>query len=212
MNKMLILLSSVVLLFSLLIIPASAAESDFSLTFYEAQSAESDFLLDAGTYVASFDFVSSNVSDWVSDPFEVPELFYQIPEAVAIYRDGEAVYEFSMESYEDVFIYTFYDAFDDSADDFSNIGTSVVVTFIPSEAGPDVPVKGESTAVAVSVFDVFAGVGSWIVTSLGSVSGLFWDAAAGNLTILGVLAISALAIGLVLGLVLIVSRWLRFRG
>lgn len=212
MKKMVILLSSVVLLFSLLIIPASAAESDFSLTFEEVQTVESEYLLPAGTYVASFDFVSTNVLDWVSDPFVVPELLYQTSESVVIFREGEAVYEFSMDSYEDIFTYTFYDAFGDPTDDFSNIGSSVVVTFIPSEVGPDVPVKGDSTAVAVSVFDVFAGVGSWIVTSLGSVSGLFWDAAAGNLTILGVLAISALAIGLVLSLVLIISRWLRFRG
>lgn len=91
----------------------------------------------------------------------------------------------------------------------AEIDCSFTLTF---GAASDPPVKGESPELAVSVFDVFTGVGSWLVTSLGSVSGLFWDAAAGELTIIGVLAISALGIGLMLGLVLIISRWLRFRG
>lgn len=122
------------------------------------------------------------------EPFEVPGLNLVQPD---IYWIDDALFA------------AFY-----CVDNADYLFGTLVLTPVKSS---DVPVKGESPAAAVSVFDVFAGVGSWLVGSLASVSGIFWNATSGELTLLGVLAVSALGIAVVLGLFYIISRFLKFR-
>ena len=75
----------------------------------------------------------------------------------------------------------------------------------------DVP-DSDITSPIGSVFDVFGGVGSWIGSQLSSSTSLFWNASTGSLTFLGVLSICAVGFALILLLVLVVSRFLRFGG
>ena len=70
------------------------------------------------------------------------------------------------------------------------------------------PVTGGSPL--SGIFDVFGGVGSWIVGQLGTTTSLFWNGQ--GLTFLGVLAVAALALAVVLLLVFVIVRFLRFRG
>lgn len=70
------------------------------------------------------------------------------------------------------------------------------------------PVTGGSPL--SGIFDVFGGVGSWIVGQLGATTSFFWNGQ--GLTFLGVLSVCALALAVVLLLVMVVVRFLRFRG
>lgn len=83
----------------------------------------------------------------------------------------------------------------------------VVVELTP--VAPE-PVTGGSPL--SGVFGVFGGVGSWCIAQLGSLSSIFWNADAGALTFLGVLAVAALALAVILLLAFVVVRFLRFRG
>ena len=207
MKKMLIILSSVVLLFSLLIVPASATEVSevyegviqehfayfldvnpgyYSLNVY-TDASRSEMLLN----VPSFELYDGTYSLYFD---ELDSIFTNITLSV---NYSENVLQCALSGYSD-------HTGDPKFDLFGSVRyPNVVAELIPIEVDPPL--------VPVSVFDVFAGVGSWILTSLGSVSGLFWNATAGQLTILGVLAVAALGVGVVLGLVFIISRFLRFR-
>lgn len=67
-------------------------------------------------------------------------------------------------------------------------------------------------SVVSSFTQVFGSVGSWIAGQLGSTTSLFWNAGTGTLTFLGILAVCALALAVILLLVFVVVRFLRFRG
>lgn len=59
-----------------------------------------------------------------------------------------------------------------------------------------------------SVFEVFTAVIQWFVTSLGSVTSMFY--ASGSLTFLGVLAVAGLAVSVSLLVMNLVKSYLRF--
>ena len=97
---------------------------------------------------------------------------------------------------------------DSESDDFSFYDLMFsYYELVPVEAGSDAEVSPIG-----SVFDVFGGVGSWIGSQLGSTTSLFWNASTGSLTFLGVLSLCAVGFALILLLVLVVSRFLRFGG
>lgn len=80
---------------------------------------------------------------------------------------------------------------------------------------PTVPVDPEPESggsLISNVASIFGSVGSWIAGQLGTATSLFWNADAGALTFLGVLAVCALAIAVIFLIIVICSRFLRFRG
>lgn len=72
------------------------------------------------------------------------------------------------------------------------------------------------TAVLSAITTVFTAILGWIVTSMESVVGIFWDATAnsgaGSLTFYGVLAVCGLGVGLVFLIIGIAQRFLHFAG
>lgn len=74
------------------------------------------------------------------------------------------------------------------------------------------PIPAEQVSPLSGVFGIFTGISGWIIGQLGQVQGIFWNADAGSLTFLGVLSVSALALGVVLLLIMIIARFIHFRG
>lgn len=62
-----------------------------------------------------------------------------------------------------------------------------------------------------SCFDIFGSVGEWTVDSVGSFSSVFWNAETGTLTFIGILGVAGLAIAVIVLLVFVISKYLRFR-
>lgn len=62
------------------------------------------------------------------------------------------------------------------------------------------------------VTDVFDGLGVWLISGLNSVVALFWVSDTGTLTLLGILAVAALAVSVFLLLMSIIQNFLHFRG
>lgn len=196
MKRYILLFFTLIVAASLLILPAAASEVD-SL----AEDVYSVTIDDAGD--GSLEIPAGRYRVYVTD---ADECEYEIGEVVLdasshycqVVASGNASFEF---------------CFDDGTLDIAYGGSDPVfygsvIQFIPVTSNPP---KRNETVTAVSVLDVFAGVGTWIVTSLGSVSGIFWIEATGELTVLGVLAVAALGISVVLGLVYIIVRFLKFR-
>lgn len=65
------------------------------------------------------------------------------------------------------------------------------------------------TGVIKSVFDVFSGVADWIVTTIPTLTGMFYSAEEG-LTILGVLGVASLAISVAFLLIGLIQRFFNF--
>ena len=66
-----------------------------------------------------------------------------------------------------------------------------------------------------AIFEIFSGVGDWIIQSLTSLMDIFWLPGAdggGNLTFLGVLAVAGLAFSVIFLIIGIIQRFLHFRG
>lgn len=67
-----------------------------------------------------------------------------------------------------------------------------------------------------AITEVFTSIGTWIVSSVESMTALFWTAGAsgetGSLTLLGVLAVAGLGISVILMIVGIIQNFLHFRG
>ena len=71
-------------------------------------------------------------------------------------------------------------------------------------------VEGQSGSTSpVSVLDVFDNVGSLALASFGTMSGIFWTGS--DLTFLGILGVVGLAIAVIVLLVFVISKYLRFR-
>lgn len=71
------------------------------------------------------------------------------------------------------------------------------------------PEKGSYIAPFLDVFD---GLGVWLITGLNNVIALFWVADMGSLTLLGILAVAALAVSVFFLLMSIIQNFLHFRG
>lgn len=63
-----------------------------------------------------------------------------------------------------------------------------------------------------AIFNVFTGIGEWIVDFLPTVQSVFWDSAASNLTFMGVLAVCGLAVSVFFLLMGLIQNFLHFRG
>ena len=66
-----------------------------------------------------------------------------------------------------------------------------------------------------AIFEIFSGVGDWIVSALTDYMELFWvvnDTGVGQLTFLGVLAVAGLAFSVIFLVIGIIQRFLHFRG
>lgn len=67
------------------------------------------------------------------------------------------------------------------------------------------------TGVISAVFDVFSSVASWIVQTIPTLTGMFYNAEDG-LTVLGVLGIASLAISVSFLLLSLIQNFFHFRG
>lgn len=63
-----------------------------------------------------------------------------------------------------------------------------------------------------SFFSIFGSVGDWTVNQIGEFGSVFWNAEAGSLTFLGVLGVAGLALAVVILIVFVVSRSIRYHG
>lgn len=66
------------------------------------------------------------------------------------------------------------------------------------------------TGVIGAVFDVFSNVATWIVETIPTLTGMFYNADEG-LTILGVLGVASLAISIAFLLIGLIQRFFNFR-
>lgn len=67
-------------------------------------------------------------------------------------------------------------------------------------------------AVVTAITGVFTSIANWISTTIPSITAIFYDAEAGTLTFLGVLAVVALGISIFFLLMGLVQNFLHFRG
>ena len=75
-----------------------------------------------------------------------------------------------------------------------------------------IPVEPEPGSPIGVVLDVFSGIGSWITGQLSAATSLFWNSAAGELTFIGVLVVVGLAFAVIFLLIGFIQRFLQFRG
>lgn len=74
---------------------------------------------------------------------------------------------------------------------------------------PEDPEKGSMVS---QITDVFEGLGVWIADNFGNVMLVFYDTSTSQLTLLGILAVAALAVSVFFLLMSIVQNFLHFRG
>ena len=203
MKRFLLLFFSAVLVCSLMILPALAAETVvFQFDAIDSGSHTAPGFLPAGTYqLKAFSADDGGVLVFTSPDF----VFDAIKGASIEFTgfDGETI---SIECYNsDDGFYFFGGACDSNNEEclsFSNFYSISYFEFVPVESEPVSPIAG--------IFGVFTGVGSWLAGQLGTTTSLFWNGQ--GLTFLGVLSVCALALAVVLLLVMVVVRFLRFRG
>ena len=220
MKRFLLLFCAVMLVCSIMIVPAFAAETISAVGF-------SDFMAYLPSEVPSGYYTLSLFADgdtlhgvtFVSEPFFVGEYigddvemgFITSPVSFGIKDDIDGVGtvdvllvfahfndpdvgEFNcliIESGEDSY-FTYYEDGKYSLD------------LTPVEPEPGSPIS--------SVLDVFSGIGSWITGQLSAATSLFWNSAAGELTFMGVLVVLGLAFAVIFLLIGIFQRFLRFGG
>lgn len=69
--------------------------------------------------------------------------------------------------------------------------------------------------ILTAIFAIFTGVGEWIISSLNDLMSIFWiagESGTGQLTFLGVLAVTGLAFSVIFLIIGIIQRFLHFRG
>lgn len=197
MKRFFLLFCTAVLVCSIVIIPAFASEvSDITIDFVDGVAQSSDVLF-PGAYRIVLN-VDGNYIDLENDTFEFSGVadglefsfdFSDHSGFVAVNLDLDGIIVLLSES--------------DGILNESAVGFIHIVSVVE-----DAPVTGSSPL--SGIFDVFGGVGSWIVGQLGTTTSLFWNGQ--GLTFLGVLAVAALALAVILLLVFIIVRFLRFRG
>lgn len=213
MKRFLLLFCTVVLVFSIMIVPAFASDlevitvtdprdfdsksvqvnerfsGDYRVLFYDSSS--EPFLITPVVFIdenrtTSYDFTGllNNLSFHIEMDFLVED-------------DGRVF-----------FCFPFWACSADECFMLSELFEISRIEFVPAAEYEPPAVDGGSPL--SGIFDVFGGVGSWIVGQLGTTTSLFWNGQ--GLTFLGVLAVAALALAVVLLLVFVVVRFLRFRG
>lgn len=73
----------------------------------------------------------------------------------------------------------------------------------------DVPASS-SVSWVDSILAVFTGVGSWLSSTVGDMTTMFWTAESG-LSVLGVLAVASLAVAFVVLLIYLLAGWIKFK-
>ena len=207
MKRFMILSLVVVFLVAILAVPALAAETYMFDLDAEGELIFYNFPPD-GEYVAHityFDFNTKGVLDFYTEPFLLT-YFDDHP-----YDSEPYVYDLVSTSSVPYFLNVFYDGdweayrfiLYDSNDLWMHLES---FEFVPFDSGdPSV-----SVFTTDSVFAVFAGIGTWLVSELANVTSLFYQADSG-LTLLGVLAVCALGLAVVFLLISWIRNLLQFR-
>ena len=209
MKRFLLLFCAAVLACSIMIVPAFAAD-DLTFTVDILNSEEPIHLgvpLD-GLYSINFYDANNQIV------FSLPAKDFTFPITVfyteTLSDDGNEGWELRF-YYEDndLMVNTeFWGCADDMCGDFSFFFPNVVsFELLPVSAPMPDP---EPVSPISGIFGVFTGVGSWLAGQLGTTTSLFWNGQ--GLTFLGVLSVSGLALAVVLLLVMVIVRFLRFRG
>lgn len=220
MKRFLLLFCTVVLICSIMIVPAFAAETivatdfndyvvlpsaipagQYTLTF-GIKSSTSNLVLTSEVFWVGEYVVDGDESGFITSPFLLSNdddgfvsfscvlTFVTVTDPV----DGEiylSVVELDGEYYK----------FDEDAE---YVFILTPYDGIPVEPEPGSPIGG--------VLDVFSGIGSWITGQLSAATSLFWNATSGELTFLGILAVVGLAFAVIFLLIGIIQRFLQFRG
>lgn len=197
MKKLFIFVCCFALCFSLMAVTAAASElnsfdmafspGSFPFYFYDPGVYSVDLILN-GSVVDSLGNIDLYYGMW-NYSFEVDLSGYLNPCLIQLWGTGSDVDGFWMEG---------------SA--LSSGGEEIEVTLRFTELQP-----GNSDVSAIdSTLDIFGQIGSWIIDSLGMCVTMFYNADTGSLTFLGVLGVSVLAVGVILGLVALIRRMLNF--
>lgn len=202
MKRFLLLFCTVVLIGAIMIVPVLASEDVVVLGSDLCAEVPEMF---SGDFVVKF-YNGSDEPFWVTPVFTVAAQF----EAEKCYNyigagpSGEDIMICSVfQEYDGVYEFYFYLNFVENGDPLADYYGYSRAELVPVEAGSDL----EASPLG-SIFDVFGGVGSWTSGQLGATTSLFWTGE--SLTFLGVLSICAVGFALILLLVLVVSRFLRF--
>lgn len=213
MKRFLLLFLTAVLACALIAVPAFATEysADEPLTIDISDgvgNSDTGFVLPVDEYLVSVyidgivEPVVSQAAFTISDPDQEEEFYFPCS------NGGSFVVKILNNAYGMSFVSVEY-----LEDDIQVEGSSgyAVITSASAPVVPDRPVRHPSGALG-GILTVFTGIGSWIVSQLGSVSVLFWSTSSNSLTFLGVLSVSGLAIAVILLLIGMLSRFLAFRG
>lgn len=202
MKRFLLLFCAAVLACSILIVPAFAAES-YILEF-QGTGSDYDFNLPAGSYylkaVSASDSVLFETPTFDYSGQGLVNLTFSQPDGKIIRLElGKMVGDITFSFFGDV-----CDSNEEECEIFDFVYPISVLEFVPVTA------ETEPVSPAAGIFGVFTGVGSWISGQLGATTSLFWTGE--SLTFLGVLSVCATAIALILLLIAVVVRFLRFGG
>ena len=194
---------------AIIAVPAFAAEDVILLTYDLRAEVPKAF---SGDYVAKF-YNGADELFWVTPVFAI-EAQSEYEKCFEFSGAGPAGEDLSICSsfwLDDVVQFNLYINFSDNGDMVMDRYGYSKVELVPVVGGSESGSDAEASPLG-SIFDVFGGVGSWIGNQLGSTTSLFWNASTGSLTFLGVLSICAVGFALILLLVQVVSRFLRFGG
>ena len=206
MKRFMILSLVVVFLVAILAVPALAAESYLFDEHAEGELLFYDFPPD-GEYVAHIVYrdLSSVVHDFYTEPFLLmyfDDYAYDVePYSYDVFSVSSAPYYLGVGFDGDFNSYRF--ALCDSNYNWVYLQS---LEFIPVDSGD----SSASVFTTDSVFAVFAGIGAWLVSELGNVTSLFYQADSG-LTLLGVLAVCGLGLAVVFLLISWIRNLLQFR-
>ncbi len=212
MKRFLLLFFSVVLVCSVMVVPAFAAE--YMITT-ELDGASFAYFRDVDFFSGSYTVLVRDLSN--NDVLhEIPVMFndYGVGDYEIICDNNSGSYALTGVYDTDNCIFLLYGVFmtcNDLGQDCVAgpiFYDGVSVELVPVGWVPDPEPVQES--ILSGVFGVFGGVGAWIAGQLGTTTSLFWNGQ--SLTFLGVLSVCALALAVILLLVMVVVRFLRFRG
>lgn len=196
MKKIFVIFSSVVLFFSLLIVPASAAEAEYyDVDFYAGQNFSGPGV-PVGLYSVSLVLPSLDASYELSTNFEVSHDANCYAISSIIYLDVSYDVQFCPDPSGSNSIVEI----SDSAGNY--LDADGYLRFTP---------VAEPLSFVDGVLAVFSGIGSWFISSLLSVSVLFWNPDIMQLTLFGVMSIVAVGVALILLLIYHISQRMRFK-
>ena len=203
MKRFLLLFCTVVLVCSLIIAPAFGAELNSARFNFSCGT--------AGMQYSSFEPGDYDFAVYL-DGMEAPVL----NDVVTITSDEEVAFSFPVDGGYTVWVLFILSSSEEDVFEMeyqlngSPVTDASGYVLITPCVAPSVPESGTGGSPLSGIFDVFGGVGSWIVGQLGTTTSLFWNGQ--GLTFLGVLSVCALALAVVLLLVFVIVRFLRFRG